>query len=107
MKNKWSDFFGVFKQFFKFMGNSRARKSRRLLTAFLMAVASFYVLFPGDILPDVIPVLGYFEDGTIFIGSLALIKMIMEGESEWIEENQNPSESSTEEKIIDVEYTNE
>ncbi len=107
MKNRWSDYFGVFKQFFKFLGNKQARKSRRLLAAFLMTVASLYVFFPADILPDVVPVLGYFEDGTVFIGALALIKMIMEGEGQWIEEKQQPSKSSAEEEIIDVEYTNE
>lgn len=106
MKNKWYDFFGVFKQFFQFIGNKKARKSRRLLTAFLMSVASLYVLFPADILPDVVPVLGYFEDGTIFIGALSLIRMIMEGEHQWIAEKQ-PSKSSEEEQIIDVEFTNE
>lgn len=107
MKERWFYYFKISGRFFKFLGNKEARKTKKIMVVALMAFALIYLVMPVDFIPDLIPILGYFEDGTILIAMLTLVGRIIDAEeNRLLERDQKQSQNKEEDpSIIDVEFT--
>lgn len=56
-------------------------------TMISIVVALIYFLSPVDLLPDIIPVAGYLDDGAVVMGCLALALTDLKDYREWRKEN--------------------
>lgn len=87
----------------KFLANKEIRLSKKVQVMFILIMMGIYLISPIDVVPDFIPVFGYFEDIIAGISMLAYTGSIIDkqlgrfGETDKIKKQE----------VIDVEFMDE
>lgn len=91
----------------KFISNKEISIIKKFQVVFIILMMGVYLVSPIDIVPDFIPVFGYFEDAIVVFSMLSYAGSIIARQLsrfETVEENKK-TDGDKKQSVIDVEFT--
>ncbi|MDO4710481.1 MAG: YkvA family protein [Peptostreptococcaceae bacterium] len=102
MKNRILYYFKMVKYLREFLKSSDIQLSKKVLVIILTLTGLIYLVTPIDLVPDLIPMFGFLEDGAVVLSMLTLIGKIIGKELNL--KKEDPLQEETNKKVIDAEY---
>lgn len=92
----------ILKSLLQFLKSSETKISKKILVVILSLFSVLYLLLPVDLIPDLIPVLGFMEDITVILSMFTVIGKIIEKEHP-LSPKDDFREGTQKAPVIDVE----